>query len=60
MLSNLLAVFRSACLNLVRDVLLGRVGDEALAAPEHLHGVPHVAVVDRDLQLTLARLRRVH
>ena len=47
-------------LDLVRDGLLWRVGDETLAAPEHLHRVPHVAVVYRNLQLALAGLRGVH
>ena len=46
-------------LYLVCDGLLGGVCDEALAAAQDLHRVPHVAVVDRYLQLTLARLRRV-
>ena len=38
----------------------GREADEALAAAEDLDVVGHLAVVDGDLQLALARLARVH
>ena len=40
--------------DLVGDGFLGGVGDEALAAAQDLHRVGHVAVIDGDLQLTLA------